>query len=68
MEENSPFIAHDPSPSVVPSQRLNAEENKSNQNRLIELLTARGSISEVTIVVFSIFLSFVYTRKSTPDT
>ncbi|XP_043497223.1 uncharacterized protein LOC122520955 [Polistes fuscatus] len=46
-EENSPFIAHDPSPSVVPSQRLNAEENKSNQNRLIELLTARGSVSEV---------------------
>ncbi|XP_014613715.1 PREDICTED: uncharacterized protein LOC106792087 [Polistes canadensis] len=46
-EENSPFIAHDPSPSIVPSQRLNAEENKSNQNRLIELLTARGSVSEV---------------------
>ncbi|XP_015187600.1 PREDICTED: uncharacterized protein LOC107072305 [Polistes dominula] len=47
LEENSPFIAHDPSPSVIPSQRLNAEENKSNQNRLIELLTARGSVSEV---------------------
>ncbi|EFN79356.1 uncharacterized protein LOC105187878 [Harpegnathos saltator] len=43
------FIAHDPSPSVVPSQRqrISAEDSKINQDRLIDLLTARGGITEV---------------------
>ncbi|XP_028045292.1 uncharacterized protein LOC105840610 [Monomorium pharaonis] len=41
------FIAHDLSPAVIPSQKLSAENNKINQNRLIELLTARGGVVEL---------------------
>ncbi|OAD53198.1 hypothetical protein WN48_10616 [Eufriesea mexicana] len=42
-----PFVAHDPSPSVVVSPKSSPEEDKQNQNRLIELLTARGNVAEV---------------------
>ncbi|XP_066585353.1 uncharacterized protein [Prorops nasuta] len=42
------LAARDSSPSVLPSQRKgNPEENKLNQQRLIDLLTARGSVAEV---------------------
>lgn len=41
------FAAHDPSPAVIPSQKISAEDTKINQNRLIELLTARGGVAEV---------------------
>ncbi|XP_071578470.1 uncharacterized protein [Temnothorax nylanderi] len=41
------FAAHDPSPIVISSQKINAENNKINQNRLIELLTARGGVAEL---------------------
>lgn len=44
---NEPFIAHDPSPSVIVSPKSTPEENKNNQNRLLELLTARGNVAEV---------------------
>ncbi|XP_011300111.1 uncharacterized protein [Fopius arisanus] len=50
-EQSSPsrFIAHDPtpSPSVVPSVRGSPEENKSNQQKLIDLLTARGGVADI---------------------
>lgn len=41
------FVAHDSFPTVIPSQKINAENSKINQNKLIELLTARGGIAEV---------------------
>ncbi|XP_025987514.1 uncharacterized protein LOC105197725 [Solenopsis invicta] len=41
------FAAHDPSPGVIPSQQISPEKSKINQNRLIELLTARGGIAEL---------------------
>ncbi|XP_032680181.1 uncharacterized protein LOC116848335 [Odontomachus brunneus] len=41
------FIAHDPSPTVIPSRRISAEDSKINQNRLIDLLTARSGVTEV---------------------
>ncbi|XP_076624018.1 uncharacterized protein LOC143343230 [Colletes latitarsis] len=44
---NEPFVAHDPSPSVIVSPQSTPEEDKNNQNRLIELLTARGNVAEV---------------------
>ncbi|XP_014481874.1 PREDICTED: uncharacterized protein LOC106748143 [Dinoponera quadriceps] len=41
------FIAHDPSPNVIPSQKISTEDGKINQNRLIDFLTARGGVAEV---------------------
>ncbi|XP_011639401.1 uncharacterized protein LOC105428672 [Pogonomyrmex barbatus] len=41
------FTAHDPSPAVIPSQKISPENSKINQNRLIELLTARGGVVEL---------------------
>ncbi|XP_011870526.1 PREDICTED: uncharacterized protein LOC105563502 isoform X4 [Vollenhovia emeryi] len=41
------FAAHDPSPTVIPSQKISAENSKINQNRLIEFLTARGGVAEL---------------------
>lgn len=41
------FVAHDPAPGVVISPKSSPEEDKQNQNRLIELLTARGNVAEV---------------------
>ena len=46
-QSNEPFVAHDPSPSVVVSPKSSPEEDKENQNRLIDLLTARGNVAEV---------------------
>ncbi|XP_011870524.1 PREDICTED: uncharacterized protein LOC105563502 isoform X2 [Vollenhovia emeryi] len=43
------FAAHDPSPTVIPSQKISAENSKINQNRLIEFLTARGGVAELWI-------------------
>ncbi|XP_076645019.1 uncharacterized protein LOC143354646 [Halictus rubicundus] len=44
---NEPFVAHDPSPNVIISPNSSPEEDKNNQNRLLELLTARGNVAEV---------------------
>ncbi|XP_053985470.1 uncharacterized protein LOC128879923 [Hylaeus volcanicus] len=44
---NEPFVAHDPSPSVIVSPKSTPEEDKNNQDRLLELLTARGNVAEV---------------------
>lgn len=44
---NTRLAAHDLSPVVIPSQKLSAENSKINQNRLIELLTARGGVAEL---------------------
>ncbi|XP_076380473.1 uncharacterized protein LOC143259982 [Megalopta genalis] len=44
---NEPFVAHDPSPNVIVSPNSTPEEDKTNQNRLLELLTARGNVAEV---------------------
>ncbi|KOC65326.1 hypothetical protein WH47_09905 [Habropoda laboriosa] len=41
------FVAHDPVPNVVISPNSSPEEDKKNQNRLIELLTARGNVAEI---------------------
>nr|XP_034192424.1 uncharacterized protein LOC117609817 [Osmia lignaria] len=41
------FVAHDPSPNVVVSPNSTPEEDRQNQNRLLELLTARGNVAEV---------------------
>ncbi|XP_015122598.1 uncharacterized protein LOC107045021 [Diachasma alloeum] len=50
-EQSAPprFLAHDPtpSPSVIPSLRGSPEENRSNQQKLIDLLTARGGVADV---------------------
>lgn len=46
------LIASDPSPVVVESQRSSdPQENQSNQSKLIELLTARGGVTEVEHIV-----------------
>ncbi|XP_076761843.1 uncharacterized protein LOC143429889 isoform X2 [Xylocopa sonorina] len=44
---DEPFIARDPSPNVVVSPNSSPEMDQQNQNRLIELLTARGNVAEV---------------------
>ncbi|CAL7938972.1 unnamed protein product [Xylocopa violacea] len=44
---NEPFVAHDPSPNVVVRPNSSPEIDQQNQNRLIELLTARGNVAEV---------------------
>lgn len=44
---NEPFIAHDPTPGVIASRKSSPEEDRNNQNRLLELLTARGNVAEV---------------------
>ncbi|XP_031832266.2 uncharacterized protein LOC116426836 [Nomia melanderi] len=44
---DEPFVAADPSPSVIVSPNSAPEENRNNQNRLLELLTARGNVAEV---------------------
>lgn len=44
---NEPLVAHDPSPSVIVSPNSSPEQDQQNQNRLIELLTARGNVAEV---------------------
>ncbi|KZC15054.1 hypothetical protein WN55_09356 [Dufourea novaeangliae] len=44
---NEPFMAYDPTPSVIVSPNSSPEEDRNNQNRLLELLTARGNVAEV---------------------
>ncbi|XP_006623737.1 uncharacterized protein LOC102681750 [Apis dorsata] len=44
---NEPLVAHDPSPSVIVSPNSSPEQDQQNQNKLIELLTARGNVAEV---------------------
>ncbi|XP_012265854.2 uncharacterized protein LOC105691741 [Athalia rosae] len=41
------LAAHDPSPAVVASVKSSSEQAKSNQHKLISLLTARGGVAEV---------------------
>lgn len=48
---NEPLVAHDPSPSVIVSPNSSPEQDQQNQNRLIELLTARGNVAEVIIII-----------------
>ncbi|XP_017891052.1 uncharacterized protein LOC108631569 [Ceratina calcarata] len=54
-----PFVAHDPSPNVLVSPQSSPEEDKQNQNRLIELLTARGNVAEVGFGRFGVSQSSV---------
>nr|XP_012141008.1 PREDICTED: uncharacterized protein LOC100878965 isoform X2 [Megachile rotundata]XP_012141009.1 PREDICTED: uncharacterized protein LOC100878965 isoform X2 [Megachile rotundata]XP_012141010.1 PREDICTED: uncharacterized protein LOC100878965 isoform X2 [Megachile rotundata] len=46
-QSGEPFVAHDPTPGVVVSPQSSPEQDRQNQNKLLELLTARGNVAEV---------------------